>query len=63
MGFTPVEMPEGLDYLMRPVLAGLCKYESLVDGSLGLAHLAEMNDALDVQRENEARWKDAHPNG
>ena len=31
----------------------MCKYESLIDGTLGLADLALMNDALDVQDENE----------
>lgn len=45
---------------MRPVLKGLCKYESLLDGTLDLSDLAMMNDALDVQEENEARYKDAN---
>lgn len=40
---------------MRPVMAHLCKYESLKDGTLDLADVALMNDALDVQNENEAR--------
>lgn len=43
---------------MRPVLRGLCKFESLKDGSLDLADLALMNDALDVQAENNARIED-----
>jgi hypothetical protein len=38
---------------MRPVLAGLCKYESLLDGTLDLADIALMNDALAVRRDNE----------
>lgn len=50
-----VSLPDGADFLMRPILAGLCRYESLVDGTLGLAHFAEMNDALDVDAENKAR--------
>lgn len=37
---------------MRPVLAGLCKYECLIDGSLGLEDIALMNDALDVREDN-----------
>lgn len=44
-----------MDFLMRPVLAGMCKYESLLDGTLGLEDVAMMNDALDVQAENERR--------
>lgn len=43
---------------MRPVLAGCCTYESLLDGSIGLAHLAEINDALDAEAENRQRLKD-----
>lgn len=40
---------------MRPVLAGLCRYESLKDGSLDLLDIAIMNDALDVDAENRDR--------
>lgn len=40
---------------MRPVLAGLCQYESLKDGTLDLSDIALMNDALDVRAENERR--------
>lgn len=52
-------MPDGEDWLMRPVLAGCCRYESLVDGTIGLADLARMNDALSVQAENERRAHEA----
>jgi len=41
--------------VLRPVLRGMCRYESLVDGSIGLADVALMNDALDVQADNERR--------
>lgn len=37
---------------MRPVIRGLCRYESLLDGSLDLHDIAEMNDALDVMDTN-----------
>lgn len=40
---------------MRPVLHGMCKYESLLDGTLGIEDVARMNDALDVKFENEER--------
>ena len=46
-------MPDGTDFLMRPVLAGLIKYESLKDGTLDLVDIAALNDALDVQADNE----------
>jgi hypothetical protein len=48
-------MSSGEDWLMRPVLSGLCKYESLKDGTLDLGDIARMNDALGVQSENQAR--------
>lgn len=44
---------------MRPVLRGLCRYESLKDGGLDLGDIALMNDALDVQDENERRYMQA----
>lgn len=44
---------------MRPVLAGMCKMESLHDGALDLADFALMNDALDAKTENEIRARAA----
>lgn len=38
---------------MRPVIKGMCRYESLKDGTLDLADIALMNDALDVQSDNQ----------
>lgn len=38
---------------MAPILAGMCKYESLKDGSIDLADIALMNDALAVKSDNE----------
>lgn len=40
---------------------GYCKYESLVDGTLTLEDVAEMNDVLNVADENRRRaqeWAD-----
>ncbi len=48
------------DWVMRPVLEGLCKYESLIDCTLDLADIAKMNDALDVKYENQNRYKKAN---
>jgi hypothetical protein len=51
-------MADDEDWLMRPVLRGCCKYESLIDGTLSLEDVAIMNDALDVQDENERRLQE-----
>jgi len=51
-----VDLPDYEGYYMRPVLAGLCKYESLLDCTLNISDIAFMNNALDVQKENEIRW-------
>lgn len=45
---------------MRPVLRGLCRLESLYDGTLGLEQLALANDALDVMDENDRRAQEAN---
>lgn len=44
---------------MRPVLRGLCQYESTIDGTLSLYDIALMNAAIDVLDENEARYREA----
>lgn len=48
-------MATGEDWLFRPVLAGLLKAESLEDGSVDLELILRLNEALDVQAENERR--------
>lgn len=52
-------MTDEEDWVMRPVLEGLCKYESLIDGTINLADISRMNEALDVQAENQARYNEA----
>jgi hypothetical protein len=54
-----VSLPDGEDYLMRPVLAGMCRLESLLDGTLDLGDIAWANDALAVKAENERRYREA----
>lgn len=51
-----MSMPGGEDRLLRPCLEGMCRYESLKDGTLSLYDVALMNDALDVKYENERRY-------
>ena len=48
-------MPDGEDYVLRPVMAGLCSYESVLSGGLDISDIARLNDALDVRSENERR--------
>lgn len=54
------KMADGTDFLMRPVLRGMVKYESLRDGTVDLNDVARMNDAIDVEQENALRMR---PNG
>jgi hypothetical protein len=54
-------MPDGEDWLMAPVLAGMCRYESLKDGALDLSDIARMHDALAVRAENERRARERIP--
>lgn len=48
-------MPDGEGYLMRPVLRGMIRMESLYDGTVDLAKVALANMAIDVEQENQAR--------
>jgi hypothetical protein len=45
-------LPDGEDWLLRPVVRGMCRFESLKDGSIDLADISLMNDSLDVIDEN-----------
>lgn len=45
-------LPSGEDWLLRPVVRQLCRFESLKDGTVDLCDIALMNDALDVIDEN-----------
>jgi hypothetical protein len=53
-------MGEGEDWLMRPVVEGLCLYESLLDGRIDLEAISRMNAALDVKQENQRRLDKAN---
>lgn len=47
-------LPGGEDWLLAPVHAKMCCFESLKDGTLDLADVALMNDSLAVRADNEA---------
>lgn len=53
-------MEDGEDFLMRPVMEGMCKYESWLDGTLDLADAARMNEAISIRNENQARVEAAY---
>lgn len=55
-----MQMPDGEDWLLKPVLEGCCKYESLIDGTLDLEDISRLNDAIDVKYENQARYRKAN---
>ena len=59
MSYEPVRLADGMDFLMRPVLRGLCRYESLKDGTLDLCDIADLNDALTAMDENAHRAAEA----
>ncbi|WP_334016366.1 DUF6889 family protein [Burkholderia cepacia] len=50
-------LPGGEDWLLAPVHAQMCRFESLKDGTLDLADIALMNDSLAVRADNEAAWR------
>lgn len=48
-------MSDGEGWVMRPVLRGMVRLESLKDGSVDLEDIAMANEAIDVEQENSAR--------
>jgi hypothetical protein len=52
-------LPNGEDWLLAPVLSGLCRFESLKDGTIDLVDIALMNDAMAVKADNEQRARAA----
>lgn len=50
-------MSDGSDYVLRPVMLGILRYESLFDGSVTLENIGQLNEALDVRDENTKRMR------
>ena len=44
---------------MRPVIEGMCRYTDVIDGTLDILDIYDMNDALDVKAENAYRARAA----
>jgi hypothetical protein len=51
---------DGTDWALRPVMRGLIKYESLIDGTLDIYDLGVLNDAIDMEEENTRKIRDLH---
>ena len=58
-----MEMVGSEDLLFRPVLRGMIKGESLLDGTVDLEFIMLMNEALDVDQENQYRAQEAQRRG
>lgn len=54
-----MKLPDNLDWLLAPVVEGLCGYEALCDSTVDLMDIALLNDALAVRNENNARARKA----
>lgn len=52
-------MPDGVDFYMAPIPLGYYRYTDLLDGSLSIEHIAEINEAMAYEAENRARANDA----
>jgi len=48
---------------MRPALEGMCRYSELIDGTLDICDVADMNDSIDVKAENAYRARAAMKKG
>ncbi len=47
-------MGNGEDWLWRPVLAGLCQAESILNSTLDLGDVALLNELLDIREYNQS---------
>ncbi len=56
-------MADGEDWLFRPVMRGLLKAESLLDTTIDLEFIALLNEAIDVEQENQARLRKVAQDG
>lgn len=54
-----IGMAEGEDFLFRPVIKGHIRANQIFEPGLSLWHFVLMNEAIDVQTENEFRVSEA----
>jgi hypothetical protein len=53
--FNAVSMAEDEQVLFRPVLRGMLRAESLIDGSVDLNYVMLLNEAIDIEQINDGR--------
>ena len=57
-------MPEGEEFYLAPIPLGYYRYPDLLNGSLQIEHLVEINEAMSDEAENRRRLQEAQrPNG
>lgn len=52
-------MPEGEEFYLAPIPLGYYRYSDLLDGTLLIEHIAEINEAMAYSAENEYRVQQA----
>lgn len=52
-------MPDGEEFYLAPISLGYYRYPDLIDGTLSIEHIAEINDAMAYEAENKARVQEA----
>lgn len=55
-------MAEGEEYYLIPIELGFFKYPDLLDGSIHIEHIDEINEYLSIAMENRARMREASGN-
>lgn len=58
-GVSYISLGDEIDFIMKPVLRGLCKYESMIDGTLSIYDVALLNATIDVYDENQLRYSES----
>jgi hypothetical protein len=59
LDYNVVSLPNGRDWIMRPVLSRHIKFSELFDGTYDLCQIAELNEALEADAENQFRAHEA----
>ncbi len=52
-------MPEGEEFYLAPIALGYYRYPDLLDGTLQIEHLVEVNEAIAYEAENRRRIQEA----
>ena len=58
-GVSYISLGDEIDFIMKPVLRGLCKYESMIDGTLSIYDVSLLNATIDVYDENQLRYSES----